>query len=136
MPQPQQPQQPGHDHRADPDGRLGAAISDAMVAIVRDAVGRGPKRARTYVHDDVIVCVLHETMTPLEQTLHEQDRDDTVQEVRDVLHDAMAPEAQRRIEELTGRAVLATLADHHSSPDAAVLVFLLRSRTDETRVPG
>jgi uncharacterized protein YbcI len=119
---------PGDDHHADDDGRLGAAISDAMVAIVRDAVGRGPKRARTFIHDDVIVCLPHETMTPLERTLHRQNRDETVQDVRDVLHAAMAPKAQEHVEQLTGRAVLATLADHHSDPDTGVLVFLLGPR--------
>ena len=118
-------QQPRHDPNTDPDGRLGAAISDAMVAVVREALGRGPKRARTFIHDDVILCLLHETMTPLERTLHEQDRDDTVQDVRDVLHSGMAPKAQELVQELTGRTVLATLADHHASLDAGVLVFIL-----------
>lgn len=110
----------------DPHGRLGAAISDAIVALVRDAVGRGPTRARTFVHDDVIVCVLHETMTPLENTLHDAARDDTVQDIRDVLHTAMAPQARQQIEALTGRSVIATLADHHRDPDAGVFVFLLQ----------
>jgi uncharacterized protein YbcI len=128
MPQSQSPP-PRNDPRTDADGRLGAAISDAVVAVVREAVGRGPKRARTFIHDDVIVCLLHETMTPLEHTLYQQNRDDTVQDVREVLHDAMAPKAQQRVEQLTGRTVLATLADHHSSPDAGVLVFLLEPRS-------
>jgi hypothetical protein len=48
-----------------------------------------------------------------------------MQEVRDVLHTAMARKASQRVEELTGRAVLATLADHHGDPAAGVLVFLL-----------
>ena len=116
----------------DPDshGRLGAAISDAMVAIVRDAVGRGPTRARTFIHDDVIVCVLDETMTPLERTLHEDQRDDAVQEVRDALHTSMGSQAKQRIEALTGRSVRATLADHHRDPDAGVFVFLLQPQAD------
>lgn len=88
-----QSRQVPYDHHADPDGRLGAAISDAMVALLRQAIGRGPKRARTIIHDDVIVCQLHETMTPLERTLLEQRREDTVQAVRDVSHSAMAPKA-------------------------------------------
>ena len=128
MPQ-SEPQVPRHDPHLDADGRLGAAISDAMVALIREAVGRGPKRARTFIHDDVIVCLLHETMTPLERTLHQAQRNDTMQEVRDVLHGAMAPQAQQSVEELTGRAVIATLADHHSDADAGVLVFLLEPRT-------
>jgi uncharacterized protein YbcI len=96
-----------------------------MVALVRESLGRGPKRARTFIHDDVVLCLLEETMTPLERTLYEDNRDATVQEIRDVLHAAMAPKASQRVNELTGRAVLATLADHHRDPDAGVLVFLL-----------
>jgi len=114
----------------DPHGRLGASISDAMVAIVRNAIGRGPTRARTFIHDDVIICLVHETMTPLERTLQDEQRDDTLQDVRDVLHTAMAPQAQQRIEALTGRSVLATLADHHRDPDAGVFVFLLQPLAD------
>ncbi len=115
-----------HSHpESDSDGRLGAAISDAMVALVRDALGRGPTRARTFINDDVVLCVLDETMTPLERTLHDEHHDDTVQEIRDVLHAAMGPQAQQRIEALTGRSVRATLADHHRDPDAGVFVFLL-----------
>jgi uncharacterized protein YbcI len=112
----------------DADARVGAAISDAMVALIREAVGRGPKRARTFIHEDVILCLLEETMTPLERTLHEQGRDDAVGDIREVLHDAMGPKAARQVEALTGRTVTATLADHHRGPDAGVLVFLLESR--------
>jgi uncharacterized protein YbcI len=68
-------------------------------------------------------------MTPLERTLHNEERDDTVQEVRDVLHAALAPQAKDRIEALTGRSVLATLADHHPDPDAGVFVFLRQPET-------
>jgi uncharacterized protein YbcI len=125
-----QSQQSRHDRRDDPDGQLGAAISDAMVAIVREAIGRGPTRTRTFIHDDVIVCLLHETMTPLERTLHQQHREDTVDDVRDVLHSALAPKAQQLVQELTGRTVVATLADHHRDPDAGVFVFLLQPRGD------
>ena len=116
------------DASSEADARVGAAISDAMVALIREAVGRGPERARTFIHEDVILCLLEGTMTPLERTLHEQDRDDAVRDIREVLHAAMGPSAARQVEELTGRTVTATLADHHRSPDAGVLVFLLAPR--------
>jgi uncharacterized protein YbcI len=121
-----QPRNP--DTPSDADARVGSAISDAMVALIREAVGRGPKRARTFIHEDVILCLLEETMTPLERTLHDQDRDDTVQDIRDVLQAAMGPKAAEQVAALTGRTVTATLADHHRSPDAGVLVFLLAPR--------
>jgi uncharacterized protein YbcI len=91
-----------------------------MVAVVREAVGRGPKRARTFIHDDVIVCLLHETMTPLERTLHQQNRDDTVQTVRDVPHTAMARKAQQSaVSSSRGRG--RSRAAYRSAPDGARL---------------
>jgi uncharacterized protein YbcI len=117
------------DAPGDARAQLGAAISDAMVALVREAVGRGPTRARTFIHEDVILCLLEETMTPLERTLQEQDHDDALRDIRERLHTAMAPQASQQVEALTGRTVTATLADHHRRPDAGVLVFLLEPRT-------
>ena len=99
-----------------------------MVAVVREAIGRGPKRARTFIHEDVILCLLEETMTPLERTLQEQHQDGALRDVRELLHAAMAPQASQQVEALTGRTVTATLADHHRQPDAGVLVFLLAPR--------
>ena len=127
MSQSQSPARSGH-APGDADARLGAAISDAMVALIREAVGRGPKRARTFIHEDVILCLLEETMTPLERTLQEQDHDDAIRDIRELLHAAMGPKAADQIETLTGRTVTATLADHHRRPDAGVLVFLLEPR--------
>jgi hypothetical protein len=49
----------------------------------------------------VILCLLEDTMTPLERTLHEQDRDDAVRDIREVLHAAMGPRAAREVEALT-----------------------------------
>lgn len=69
-------------------------------------------------------------MTPLERTLHEENRNDTMTEVREVLHSAMGPKAAQRVEALTGRTVLATLADHHADPDAAACVFILEPKAE------
>jgi Na+-translocating membrane potential-generating system (MpsC) len=43
-------------------GPLLAAISNLVVRIYAEHVGRGPTRARTYFNDNVIVCVLHDTL--------------------------------------------------------------------------
>jgi uncharacterized protein YbcI len=123
-----QPSARSGDAPGDAHAQLGAAISDAMVALVREAVGRGPKRARTFIHEDVILCLLEETMTPLERTLQEQDHADALRDIRERLHASMAPRASQQVEALTGRTVTATLADHHRQPDAGVLVFLLEPR--------
>jgi hypothetical protein len=58
-------------------------------------------------------------MTPLERTLHDEQRDDAVQAVRDVLHTAIGPQAQQRIEALTGREALGLLRSRDKTLEAA-----------------
>lgn len=105
-------------------GRLGAAISDEIAALLRDALGRGPKRARAYVQEDVVFCVIQETMTTFEETLRQEHRDDTVKYLREVLHDVIGQTAAARVEQLTGRRVVATLADHDHESDIGVLALV------------
>src|ERR1700712_2585297 len=60
-------------------GHLLAKISTSIVAIMREHYGRGPMRAKTYVLDDIIVCVLRGSgFTPLEQTMMDDDGADRV----------------------------------------------------------
>lgn len=106
-------------------GRLAAAISDAMVGMLRESLGRGPARAQTFIHDCGVFCLLEETMTPVERTLHDENRDDTVYEIREALHQTMRVPAMAKVEELTGRRVLAFLSDHHRSPDVGMRAFVL-----------
>jgi uncharacterized protein YbcI len=39
------------------DGTLGGAISYEVVSLLHRYLGRGPTQARTYVHDNLIVCL-------------------------------------------------------------------------------
>ena len=51
-------------------GKLLAAISTSIVAILREHYGRGPMRAKTYALDDIIVVVMRGSgFTSLEQTI-------------------------------------------------------------------
>ena len=34
------------------------AISDGLVGLLKEFFGRGPTRAKTYYHDDLVVCLL------------------------------------------------------------------------------
>lgn len=106
-------------------GRLAAAISEAMVGMLRESLGRGPARAQTFIHDCGVFCLLEETMTPVERTLHDDNRDETVAEIREALHQTMKEPAMAKVEELTGRRVLAFLSDHHRSPDVGMLAFVM-----------
>jgi uncharacterized protein YbcI len=40
------------------DGEVRTAISDGVVALMKDFYGTGPTRTKTYVMEDLVVCVL------------------------------------------------------------------------------
>jgi uncharacterized protein YbcI len=44
-------------------------ISDGMVALLKEYYGVGPTQAKTYYHDDLVVCVLRGGFTRVEKTL-------------------------------------------------------------------
>jgi uncharacterized protein YbcI len=112
-------------------GSLNRDISRAMVALFKDATGRGPGRARTYIEDGLIITVFHDTMTKAEQTLKDENLEDHVRSLRRIFQGTFRDEAIAIVERLTGRKVLAFLSDHAVNPDYAVEVFILEPGLEE-----
>jgi uncharacterized protein YbcI len=104
---------------------LNRDISRAMVALFKEATGRGPGRARTYIEDGVVLTVLHDTMTKAERTLKDENYEDHVRDLRRIFQGTFREEAIAVVERLTGRKVLAFLSDHAVDPDYAVEAFIL-----------
>jgi uncharacterized protein YbcI len=55
-------------------GDVLTAISDGLVALLKEFYGRGPTRAKSYYADDLVVCVLRGGFSRVEQTLLEGGR--------------------------------------------------------------
>ena len=60
------------------DGDVRTAISDGLVALLKEYYGRGPEQAKTYVNDDLVVCLLRGGFTTVEKTLKEGGYGDAV----------------------------------------------------------
>lgn len=54
------------------------AISDGLVALLKEHYGRGPSHAKSYYQDDLVVCVLRGGFSRVEQTLLEGGRGNAV----------------------------------------------------------
>ena len=106
-------------------GPLAAAISNAMVGLLHEYTGRGPTRARTTLDEDLIVCVLGDTLTNSERRLVSGDEERLVLEQRSTFQRLMRDEAVDAIEGLTGRKVTAFMSNNHIDPDLAVETFVL-----------
>lgn len=106
-------------------GELLSAISQRIVQILRESYGRGPMRAKTYVMDDLIVCVLRDGMIPIEQTMMDSGEGDRVVQMRRDFQRMMGIKYREAIEELTGCNVLAFLSQAHVDPDITMEIFFV-----------
>jgi uncharacterized protein YbcI len=110
---------------APPQGELLAAISNMVVAIYADYLGRGPTKARTYASDGVVTCLLEDTLTRAEQSLIESGRESAVLEVRSNLQETMRSELMKAMEKLTEYRVRAMISGTQLDPDITSQVFVL-----------
>jgi uncharacterized protein YbcI len=104
---------------------LTGAISTAIVAVMREYVGRGPTKARTTIRDNVVVVLLEDTLTRGEAVLVRNDRAAKVLDIRAEFQLAMREECIRRVEELSGTKVTAMMSANHIDPDLAAEIFVL-----------
>ena len=70
-------------------------ISSAIVGLYREHFGKGPTGAKTYVLDDLVICVLRDGLTTVEKTLFERGKGDVVREMRAAFQDAVARGSQK-----------------------------------------
>ena len=106
-------------------GELSAALSNAIVALLAEYTGRGATQSRTYVHENLIVCVLHDSMTKGERSLVRDGKEEAVLTIRRTYQETMRPELIEIVERLTGRKVSAFLSSNHVDPDVAIESFVL-----------
>jgi uncharacterized protein YbcI len=106
-------------------GPLGAAVADSIVGIVHEHWGKGPTRAKAYLEGDVIFCVLEEPLTTVERTLVEGGEPDLVRELRLEFQEMVNHQFAERVEELTGRPVLACHSQVVFDPDVLFEIFIL-----------
>jgi uncharacterized protein YbcI len=107
-------------------GKLLAAISTRIVALLRERYGRGPMRAKTYALDDIIVVVMRGSgFTPLEQTIMDSGEPGRVVAMREDFQRVMAERYRETIRELTGRNVVAFLSQAHVEPDITIEIFFV-----------
>ena len=107
------------------DGDVRTAISDGLVALLKEYYGRGPDKAKTYLSDDLVVCLLRGGFTPVEQTLREGGHGDDVIRQRMAFQDVMRHRFEQVVEHATGRRVVGFMSGNQQDPDMICEVFVL-----------
>jgi uncharacterized protein YbcI len=108
-----------------PDGQLRGALANAMIRIVHEHWGKGPTRAKAYLEDGFVFCVLEEPLTTVERTLVEGGQTDLVRELRLEFQEMVNDEFAEQVEALTGRRVLACHSQIVFDPDILFEIFVL-----------
>ena len=103
-----------------------AAVTNGIVKLFRQYYGRGPNKAKSYILDDhIVVCVLEDTMTTVEQTLVKNGETDMVRQVRLTFQGTMADEFKGTVEKAMGRRVKAYHSQLTMEPDIGFEFFVL-----------
>jgi uncharacterized protein YbcI len=100
-------------------------LSNAMVALHREYFGRGPGAAKSFINDEMVVCVLSDIYTAVERTLIRAGQAEHVRRTRALHQEALESEYKASVERIMGRPVEAFLSVVHVDPDVAIDVFLL-----------
>jgi len=101
------------------------AISDGMVALLKEFYGRGPTRTKSYYEDDLVVCVLRGGFSRVEQTLLEGGRTAAVIQQRVEFQELMRERFESVIQHATGRQVIGFMSGNQQHPDMMCEVFIL-----------
>ena len=107
------------------EGDVRTEISDGLVALLKEYYGRGPEQAKTYVHDDLVVCLLRGGFTAVEQTLREGGYGDAVIHQRMAFQEVMRERFEQVVEQATGRRVVGFMSGNQQAPDMICEVFVL-----------
>jgi uncharacterized protein YbcI len=106
-------------------GDVLTAISDGMVALLKEYYGRGPTRAKSYYEDDLVVCLLRGGFSCVEQTLLAGGRGSSVIQQRMDFQELMRERFAAVIESATGRQVVGFMSGNQQDPDIMCEVFVL-----------
>jgi uncharacterized protein YbcI len=106
-------------------GDVLTAISDGLVALLKEFYGHGPTRTKSYYEDDLVVCVLRGGFSRVEQTLLDGGRGHAVIQQRMEFQEVMRARFAEVIEDATGRPVIGFMSGNQQHPDLMCEVFIL-----------
>jgi uncharacterized protein YbcI len=102
-----------------------AAVSNAVVAIFSECYGRGPTKAKTYIFDNYVFCVLEDILTTVERTLVKNGHEQLVRTVRLTFQEAVSERFTGAVAEIMGRNVVAYHSQVTFHPPMGFEVFVL-----------
>ena len=110
---------------SEPLGSMRAALANAMVGLKKEYYGRGPTKAKTYINDNYVFCILEGGLTRNEETLLNAGEESLVREYRLRFQESMAAVTTESIERITGRKVIGYHSQIVFDPEYGFEIFVL-----------
>jgi uncharacterized protein YbcI len=108
-----------------------AQISNAMVGLKKEFYGKGPTKAKTYLNDQYVFCVMEGGLTRNEETLIARGEENLVRQYRLRFQEAMTEPTTESIERITGCKVIGYHSQILFGPERAFEIFVLDRPPDE-----
>ena len=109
-----------------------AEVSNAMVGLKKDFYGKGPTKAKTFLNDNYVFCVMEGGLTRNEQTLVERGHEDLVRNYRLRFQEVMEGPTIEAIQRITGRSVIGYHSQIVFRPERAFEIFVLDRPMEES----
>jgi uncharacterized protein YbcI len=107
-------------------------VSNAMVGLMKHFYGKGPTKAKTFLNDNYVFCVMEGGLTRNEETLLERGHEDLVRTYRLRFQEAMEGPTVEAIQRVTGRRVIGSHSQIVFNPERAFEIFVLDRPVEES----
>jgi uncharacterized protein YbcI len=106
-------------------------LSRALTRLYKEQFGRGPEKALSYfLGPDAVVCLLYDSLTPVERSMLEMDERQRLRDIRMLFQYATEDKFRAAVEEATGRKVRAFMSGIDVDRDISCEVFTLEPLGD------
>jgi uncharacterized protein YbcI len=95
------------------------------VGLLKEYYGKGPTETRTYLQDDLVVCLMRGGVMAVEQTLLDAGHEDVVRRQRAEFQEVMRDRFAAVVENATGRRVVGVMGGCQHMPEMASELFVL-----------
>ncbi len=114
-------------------GQVESELTAAIARFERDYLGRGPKEARTFIVEDLVVVRLQGILSPAERQLsHESGGVELIKQMRTRLIESSSDALRGFVEEETGAEVISMHTDISARTGERVFVFSLTESLEDT----
>jgi uncharacterized protein YbcI len=113
-----------------PDGSRLARVSVALVRAKSTYYGMGPTKAKAYLNDDCLFCVMEGGLTASEETLLRAGEHDLVRSYRLKWQEVMAPVLMAEVAEIMERTALSYHSQIMFDPTRLIEMFVLEPKRE------